>query len=733
MHEIILQADDLAVGYGGRAVLKGLSFSLRPGEILTLIGPNGAGKSTILKTLARRLMPLAGTVLLDGAMLSRMAENELARRLSVVTTERLRAELMSCAEVVATGRYPYTGRLGILSEHDRAATRQAMALVHVSELSAQSFEEISDGQRQRVMLARAICQEPEVLLLDEPTSFLDVRYKVEFLTMLKELAREKQIAVVLSLHELDCAARVSDTVLCVRDGTVDRVGRPEEIFTPAYIEQLYGMEPGSYNAFFGDAKPDVQGDQRFFQNRGCPFFPCHRGVEEQDFNCLFCYCPLYALGDRCGGNFRYTDSGVKSCEDCAFPHRRENYERVLGRWPEIAALTERKEENAFGLPGIRSGVKLLRCGYTTGTCAALAAAGAARLLLTGKAPERVRMTTPRGWTVELPLQEAVLDGGEARCAVRKDAGDDPDVTDGCLVCAAVSRLQPDADAHPGGIRIDGDAGVGRVTKPGLDQPVGAAAINAVPRRMIAEAVKEVCDELGYDGGLSVVISVPGGAEIARRTFNPALGIEGGISILGTSGIVEPMSQQAMIDTVELALRQAAALDTGHGGEKRLILTPGSYGEAYLHAIGLDALGVPVVKCSNFIGEALDAAAVQGFSEVLLVGHVGKLVKLAGGVMNTHSAQADCRAELFTAHAALCGAEAPLCRALMEAVTADACLKLLAEAGLREKVLKSLLAAIQTRLDRRAAGRMKVGAAMFSNEYGALGETAEAGRMRKEWA
>ena len=349
------------------------------------------------------------------------------------------------------------------------------------------------------------------------------------------------------------------------------------------------------------------------------------------------------------------------------------------------------------------------------------------------------MTTPKGWTVEVPLKEAVLDVGEARCAVRKDAGDDPDVTDGCLVCAAVSRTEPEtaqaagADAGPGGIRIDGGEGVGRVTKPGLDQPVGAAAINAVPRRMIADAVKEVCDELGYDGGLSVVISVPGGAEIARRTFNPVLGIEGGISILGTSGIVEPMSEQALIDTVELALRQAAALDTGCRGEKRLILTPGSYGEKYLHAVGLDALGVPVVKCSNFIGEALDAAAVQGFSEVLLVGHVGKLVKLAGGVMNTHSAQADCRAELFTAHAALCGAEAPLCRALMEAVTADACLKLLADAGLREKVLKSLLAAIQTHLDRRAAGRMKVGAAIFSNEYGALGETAEAGRMRKEWA
>ena len=338
MTDLILHTKDLAVGYDGRAVVKDLTFSLRPGEILTLIGPNGAGKSTILKTLARRLAPVAGTVLLDGKMLPAMAENELAKRLSIVTTERVRAELMSSREVVATGRYPYTGRRGILSEQDRAVTRQAMDLVHVSELAAQRFDEISDGQRQRVMLARALCQEPEVLLLDEPTSFLDVRYKVEFLTTLKTLAREKRIAVVMSLHELDCAARVSDTVLCVRGGAVDRVGRPEEIFSGAYIETLYGMEPGSYEAFFG-----ATGDQRFFQNRGCPFFPCHKGVAEKDFNCLFCYCPLYALGESCGGSFRYTASGVKSCENCAFPHRRENYEKVLARWPEIAALTKRKD------------------------------------------------------------------------------------------------------------------------------------------------------------------------------------------------------------------------------------------------------------------------------------------------------------------------------------------------------------------------------------------------------
>ncbi len=337
MNEMILQTRDLAVGYGGRPVVKDLTFAVRPGEILTLIGPNGAGKSTILKTLARRLEPVAGTVLLDGAALSSMAENALARRLSIVTTERVRAELMRCDEVVATGRYPYTGRLGILSEHDRAVVAEAMALVHVTELADARFEQISDGQRQRVMLARALCQEPEVLLLDEPTSFLDVRYKVEFLTTLKALARSRQIAVVMSLHELDCAARISDAVLCVRGGAVDRVGSPEEIFTGAYLEKLYDMEPGSYDAFFG-----AVGSRSFFQNRGCPYFPCHSGVAEKDFNCLFCYCPLYALGESCGGNFRYTGSGVKSCEDCAFPHRRENYDKVLARWPEIAALTKRK-------------------------------------------------------------------------------------------------------------------------------------------------------------------------------------------------------------------------------------------------------------------------------------------------------------------------------------------------------------------------------------------------------
>ena len=373
---------------------------------------------------------------------------------------------------------------------------------------------------------------------------------------------------------------------------------------------------------------------------------------------------------------------------------------------------------------VRSGQSMLRCGYTTGTCAALAAAGAVKLLLTGTAPAAVSLTTPNGIEVTAVLAEAELleDGQTARCAVQKDAGDDYDITDGMLVRAAVKRC-----AAPG-IQIDGGEGVGRVTKPGLDQPVGAAAINRVPRRMICEQVETVCDELGYDGGIEVVVSIPGGEAAAARTFNPVLGVTGGLSILGTSGIVEPMSEQAIVDTISLQQRQAAAQ-----GAEGLILTPGNYGEDFLKKTALDHSGdIPVVKCSNFIGEALDIAATQKFRQVLLVGHIGKLVKVAGGVMNTHSRYADCRTELFCAHAALCGADRTLCQALMDAATTDACIELLDGAGLRAQVMDSLLAAIQLHLERRAAGAYEIGAVVFSNTYGLLGQTAQAEEILRRW-
>ena len=369
---------------------------------------------------------------------------------------------------------------------------------------------------------------------------------------------------------------------------------------------------------------------------------------------------------------------------------------------------------------VRSGQKLLRCGYTTGTCAALAAAGAARRLLTGRPPETLRLVTPQGVAVEVEPAEWAAEHGTARCAVYKDGGDDADITTGHLVVATVTKTAS-------GITIDGGKGVGRVTRPGLDQPVGAAAINHVPRQMIGQAVQAVCEEAGYEGGLSVVISVPDGEELARRTFNPMLGIEGGISILGTSGIVEPMSIQAIVDTIAVEMHQAAV-----SGARDILLTPGNYGLDFLKETALIPENVPCVKFSNFVGEALDIAVSEGFQTALLVGHIGKLVKLAGGVMNTHSKWADCRMELFCTHAAICGGTTALCRKLMEAATTDACIALLDETGLRESVLESLLAAIQRHLDHRAGNTMQVGAVMFSNEYGFLGQTETAKKIIEQW-
>ena len=369
---------------------------------------------------------------------------------------------------------------------------------------------------------------------------------------------------------------------------------------------------------------------------------------------------------------------------------------------------------------IQSGGRRLRCGYTTGTCAALAAWGAATLLLTGHAPAQASLITPKGLPVTVPLLDCRADGHTARCSVTKDAGDDADVTDGMPVTAAVERT----DAP--GIAIDGGEGVGRVTLPGLDQPVGAAAINSVPRKMIAEAVGRAAKDAGYAGGLKVVISVAGGEQAAAKTFNPRLGIVGGISILGTSGIVEPMSEQALIDTIALELRQAAAR-----GAKRVILTPGNYGMDFLQAEGLDRLA-PVVKCSNYIGDALDAAEAAGFEEILLVGHAGKLVKLAAGVMNTHSRVADARGEVFCAHTALCGGERELCRALMDAPTSDACLDLLDAAHLRQPVMESILKAIDTKLTARLCAGCRAGAVLFTNQHGLLGQTQQAKEILKAW-
>lgn len=245
--EYFFRTKQMSVGYQGKPLIRDIEIGLDKGEILSLIGPNGAGKSTILKSIARQLKLIGGVVSLDQIELGRMSGAELSRRMAVVFTERLRTELMTCEDVVATGRYPYTGPFGILSKADDSIVREAMKLVHITEIRNQDFTKISDGQRQRVMLARAICQEPEIIILDEPTSFLDVKYKLEFLSLLQELRNDRGLTVIMSIHELELAERVSDRILCVNGAYVDRYGRTEDIFQPGYIKSLFGITTGSYD------------------------------------------------------------------------------------------------------------------------------------------------------------------------------------------------------------------------------------------------------------------------------------------------------------------------------------------------------------------------------------------------------------------------------------------------------------------------------------------------------
>lgn len=259
------KTEHLSVGYHKKPIIKDIEIGLEKGEILTLIGPNGAGKSTVLKSIAKQLAVIAGTVYLNEQSVENMSGTELSQNMAVVLTEKLRTEMMTCEDVVATGRYPYTGHFGILSEADRRVVKEAMELVHVTAVKDQDFTRISDGQRQRVMLARAICQEPEIIILDEPTSYLDVKYKLEFLSILQEMRKKKGLTVIMSLHELELAARVSDKILCIDGKCVDRFGKPEEVFEQGYISRLFSIESGSFDEENGSMELEpAKGEAKVF-------------------------------------------------------------------------------------------------------------------------------------------------------------------------------------------------------------------------------------------------------------------------------------------------------------------------------------------------------------------------------------------------------------------------------------------------------------------------------------
>ena len=370
---------------------------------------------------------------------------------------------------------------------------------------------------------------------------------------------------------------------------------------------------------------------------------------------------------------------------------------------------------------------MMRYGFTTGSCAAAAAAAACYMLLTGRKKEEVTILTPKGISYTAKLVDISINESSAACAIVKDGGDDPDITTGAHIVAEVAflqkeSLQKDKTDAVQQIIIRGGKGVGRVTKPGLDQPVGEAAINHVPREMIEKEVRRICALCDYNGKLQVTISVPKGEEIAQKTFNPRLGITGGISILGTSGIVEPMSSQALLDTIQVELRQKKAM-----GQQMIAVTPGNYGLDFMKeafAYDLDKS----VKCSNFIGNTIDMAAETGFCGMLLTGHIGKLVKVSGGIMNTHSKEGDCRMELLAAAALKSGGSKTQALEILEAVTTEEGIRILQEGGNLQKTMQILKEKIMFYLQKRAAGRLQIECMMYANGYGLLAESSGAEAM-----
>lgn len=364
--------------------------------------------------------------------------------------------------------------------------------------------------------------------------------------------------------------------------------------------------------------------------------------------------------------------------------------------------------------------KELRKGFTTGSCGAAAAKAALYMLLTGSVKEEIEIITPGGAVFRTEVKDIFREGNRVRCAVVKDGGDDPDVTTGLHVTAEV-RAEERTDGTLE-IQIEGGPGVGRVTLPGLDQPVGNAAINRVPRQMIEKELSEVSELLDFRGRIRVILSVPGGEAVAERTFNPRLGIEGGISILGTTGIVEPMSTRAILDTIRVELNQRKAL-----GDRIAAISPGNYGLNFMkETYGYDLNRS--VKCSNYVGDTVDMVREMGFRGMLLTGHIGKLIKVSGGIMNTHSKEGDARMELLAAGVIRAGGSTDTLRGILNCRVTEEALGIIQgeSPALLRKSMESVMDRILYYLRKRAGKELPVECILYSNEFGLL--TASPGAM-----
>lgn len=363
--------------------------------------------------------------------------------------------------------------------------------------------------------------------------------------------------------------------------------------------------------------------------------------------------------------------------------------------------------------------KKLRCGYTTGTCAAAATKAAVRMLLTQVPVKEIKINTPKGITLNLEILDITITDNYVICAVKKDAGDDADCTNGILVYSKASF-------EPSGIIIDGGTGIGRITKPGLEQPEGAAAINSAPRKMIKQAALEELENAGLESGLKIIISSPEGEELAKKTFNPRLGIKGGISILGTSGITEPMSEKALIDTIYIEMKQKKSQ---YKYKEVLLISPGNYGRNF----AMETWGINLeqgLKCSNFIGETLDMAFMLGFKKILFIGHIGKLIKIAAGIMNTHSKVADARMETLCSCAVLAGCNIETACNILQCTTTDEVIPILERQNILNKTMDIMLGKILANMKNRTENQIEIEVIVFSNQAGTLAMSSKASEFIK---
>ncbi len=344
-----MKLNSAQAGYGKKIVVNGVTLGIGKGEIITLIGPNGGGKSTLIKSISGSLKLLGGSVLIDGSDLGKMSVKEISRTMSVVTTERVKPVLMTCRDVVMSGRLPFTGAMGVFGPEDEKETEGALELMNIGHLADVPFSDMSDGQKQRTLIARAIAQSPKYLVMDEPTSYMDIKHRLELMKVIKELS-ESGITIVMSLHELELALEVSDRLLLVYDDGHVLVRTPGEVLAQGLLKELFDLDEEMYKKVvsgLGVAEPlkgrgkdpeivsavsDEKKHCTYFVNRQCEYYPCHE-VPEEKFSCLFCYCPLYDVKD-CGGEYFVNEKGIKNCKNCGFVHDRDNYPKVIKKLKE---------------------------------------------------------------------------------------------------------------------------------------------------------------------------------------------------------------------------------------------------------------------------------------------------------------------------------------------------------------------------------------------------------------